>query len=217
MPSRHLVERRCFVDMAEEFAVASETATPEQHNEHESPSENASIGTSADATPPIVSAAHVSDSPLLPQRRFFFQSVGCTEFYQRIFELTGIETVKDDVTRLFLCSEDQDKLNREAHRRKKSAKTRRMRDQFKKTKEGVEKLKKDNEQALSCESGMMGPGVAEDEVRGWEGKNKRGRWKRRGGSENKRLCCKHCGSTTHPRITDSACPKNLNHGSSISG
>jgi hypothetical protein len=35
------------------------------------------------------------------------QSVGCAKFYRRIFELTGIESVKDDVAGLFLRSKDQ--------------------------------------------------------------------------------------------------------------
>jgi hypothetical protein len=145
------------------------------------------------------------------------QSVGCTEFYRRIFELTGVESVEDDVTTLFLGSEDQDKLKREAHQKKKSVKIQRMRDQMKKTREGAEKLKRDNQKALTYESGMMGPGVLQDEVQGVEegsmnaseeGPTKRGGWKRRG--SQRRLSCKHCGSATHMRITSKHCPKNPN-------
>jgi hypothetical protein len=89
---------------------------------------------------------------------------------------------------------------------------------MKKIREGAEKLKKDNQKALTYESGMMGPGVLEDEVQGGEegsknaseeGPTKRGGWKRRG-SESRQISCKHCGSTTHLRITSKHCPKNPN-------
>jgi hypothetical protein len=77
------------------------------------------------------------------------QSVGHAEFHRRIFELTGVKNVEDGMTGLFLGSEDQDKLKREGHRRKKSVKIQRMRDQMKKIREGAEKLKKDDEKAFS--------------------------------------------------------------------
>jgi hypothetical protein len=89
---------------------------------------------------------------------------------------------------------------------------------MKKMREGAEKLKKDNHKALTCEGGMMGPGVLEDEVQGGEegsmnaseeGPTKRGAWKRRA-SESRQISCKHCGSTTHLRITCKCCPKNPN-------
>jgi hypothetical protein len=146
------------------------------------------------------------------------QSVGCVEFHRRIFELTGIVSVDDDVTSLFLGSEqDQDKLCREAHRRKKSVKTRRMRDQMKKTRDGVEKLKNDDAKALFRESGMMGPGAADDVRQGGEEGDNNAVEEGRGGSRvgvrtEKRLSCKHCGGTSHARITNSFCPKNPKKG-----
>jgi hypothetical protein len=98
---------------------------------------------------------------------------------------------------------------------------------MKKTREGAEKFKKDDEEALSCESGMLVPGVLEDELQGGntveegqsgQGGNKRGGWKRRG-SEKQRLSCKHCRRATHLRITGKDCPRNpnLNWGEVLAG
>jgi hypothetical protein len=75
----------------------------------------------------------------------------------------------------------------------------------------------DSQKALTHESGMMGPGVLEDEVQGGEegsknaseeGPTKRGGWKKRG--SQRRLSCKHCGSATHTHINSKDCPKNPN-------
>jgi hypothetical protein len=125
--------------------------------------------------------------------------VGYQQFYKRVFELTRIESVDDDITDLFFRSEDADKLFREQYRQKKEVKIRRMRTHFNKIREGVEKLKNDNEKSLAYNTGMMGPG-GQDEQREQE--------QGRRGSENKFLGCKWCQSTTHSRITSKDCPKN---------
>ena len=78
--------------------------------------------------------------------------------HMRFTSIIGVSVVKDDVTSLFFGSEDIAKLGRQLYRQKKSVKIRRMRDQFKKIRGDLEKLKKDNEKDLSYETGMMGPG-----------------------------------------------------------
>ncbi len=66
------------------------------------------------------------------------QSVGYWEFYERVFQLTGITPTKDDITSLFLASEDNDKLYREEYRQRTSVKIRRMREQYRKIRAGLE-------------------------------------------------------------------------------
>jgi hypothetical protein len=117
---------------------------------------------------------------------------------ERVFKLTGIGIVKDDVTSLFLRSEDADKVFREIYRQKKTVKVKRMQNHFKKIREGVEKLKKDNARELSYGTGMMGPG-ADDE---------NGDQNRAVAGSEKRVFCKHCKSNTHSRITSKHCAKN---------
>jgi ribosomal protein L37AE/L43A len=130
------------------------------------------------------------------------QSIGYRQFYGRLFELAGVPLQTDDITSLFLRSEDQDKLWRKLHRRKEGYKITRMRKQYKKLREGVEKLKSDNAKELSYESGMMGPaGAEEGEVQ------KKG--PRRGPRRSQaKHPCPHCGSTTHSRKSSSLCPAN---------
>ena len=47
------------------------------------------------------------------------QSIGYRQFYARVFERIGIEALEeDDITGLFLCKEDADKLYRNKERRR---------------------------------------------------------------------------------------------------
>ena len=114
------------------------------------------------------------------------QSIGYRQFYKRVFQLTGIKLLEEDMTNLFLRSEDAGKLWRRAHRRKQTVKIKRMRMHYKKLRDGVAKLKKDNRKDLSYGSGMMGPGAA-------------------GEVEVRQKTCK-CGSTQHFRTTHKDCP-----------
>jgi hypothetical protein len=91
-------------------------------------------------------------------------SIGYRQLYQRIFELTRIPIKLDDITSLFLRDEDADKLWRKVHRRKEGIKIIRMREQYCRLWEGVEKLKANNAKALGYQPGMMGPGGSEGEV-----------------------------------------------------
>ncbi len=50
------------------------------------------------------------------------QSIGYRQFYSRLFELAGVPLEPDDVTSLFLRSEDQEKLWRQLHRQKEGVK-----------------------------------------------------------------------------------------------
>ena len=70
------------------------------------------------------------------------QSVGFRQFYERVFELTGIEIAEDDMTSLFFRSEDKDKLFRREYRRQPTNMMRRMTKQYANIKKGVEDLKK---------------------------------------------------------------------------
>jgi hypothetical protein len=54
------------------------------------------------------------------------QSIGYRQFYGRVFSLSGIEMQEDDITSLFLRSEDSWKLWRKQHHRKESVKVSRM-------------------------------------------------------------------------------------------
>jgi hypothetical protein len=83
------------------------------------------------------------------------QSAGCRQFCGRVFERTGIVVDDDDMTGLFLRSEDSETLWQQLHRRTECVKTNRMRVMHEKLREGVEKLKADNAKALGCESGMI--------------------------------------------------------------
>jgi hypothetical protein len=125
------------------------------------------------------------------------QSVGYQQWCERVFEITGMQLVEDDITALFFGSEDSDKLTRAEHCGKKAVKTQRMRGQFKKTREGLEKLKKDNEKHLSHGSNMMGPG----------GQPEAPRRQGVGGIADNAGSCKHCGSDAHFRITSKRCPQ----------
>jgi hypothetical protein len=64
---------------------------------------------------------------------------------------------EDDITNLFLRSEDSEKLWRKVHRRKETVKITRMQTLYKKLRDGVAKLKVDNAKALAYKTGMMGP------------------------------------------------------------
>jgi ribosomal protein L37AE/L43A len=127
------------------------------------------------------------------------QSVGYRQFYGRIFLLTGIPLTTDDITSLFFRKEDCAKLWRKQSRRKESYKITRMRTQYKKLREGVEKLRSDNRKDLGYSSGMMGPGEAAVEVQ------QKGRARKQRGQKNP---CPHCASTTHSRRSSSLCPAN---------
>jgi hypothetical protein len=127
------------------------------------------------------------------------QSIGYRQFYKRVFSLTGIEMCDDDITYLFLRSEDGQKLWRKMNRKIESVKITRMRTLYKKLRDGVEKLKADNAKELGYETNMMGPG-------GGEGDHGR-RQKKKTGDGSKPIC-KHCGSDTHSRRTSKDCPKN---------
>jgi hypothetical protein len=132
------------------------------------------------------------------------QSVGYQQFYSRVFERTGIEMSEDDITGYFLRKEDADKLWRTQYRRKENVKIERMRSQYRKLKEGVEKLKADNRKGLTYDSGMMGPaGEDGEETQQQQQKGKRGK---------SNATCKHCGIKGHQRISSLQClknPKNL--------
>ena len=123
------------------------------------------------------------------------QSVGYADFYKRVFAIIGVSVAKDDVTSLFFGSEDIAKLGRQWYRQKPSVKVRRMRDQFKKIRGDLEKLKKDNEKDLSYETGMMGPG----------GERERPRKKTSKRAARKEVICKHCGLDDHQMITSKKC------------
>jgi hypothetical protein len=56
------------------------------------------------------------------------QSIGCRQLYNRVFALTGINLRDDDITNLFFCSEDAEKLRKKLHQRKESVKITRMRE-----------------------------------------------------------------------------------------
>jgi hypothetical protein len=101
------------------------------------------------------------------------QSIGYRQFYERVFSLTGIKMTNDDITNLFLRSEDSQKLWRTLHRREEPVKITRMRTLYKKLlRDGVEKLKADNAKELGYASGMMGPGGGEGQ-HGRRQKNKK--------------------------------------------
>jgi hypothetical protein len=127
------------------------------------------------------------------------QSIGYRQFYKRVFSLTGIEICDDDITFLFLRSEDGEKLWRKMHRKIEAVKITRMRTLYKKLREGVLKLKADNRKALGYETGMMGPG-------GGEGDH--GRQPKNRASDKSKPICKHCGSDTHSRRNSKECPEN---------
>jgi hypothetical protein len=123
------------------------------------------------------------------------QSIGYRQLYRRVFELTGIPIELDDITSLFLRDEDADKLWRKVHRRKEGIKIIRMREQYRRLREGVDKLKADNARALGYQPGMMGPGGNEGDPQ----------------CKKQRRACKHCGFMSHSRISSRKCPKNINY------
>jgi hypothetical protein len=72
-----------------------------------------------------------------------------------VFVLTGIKLLKDDIISLFL------QLN--PTNRGKKHKIRILCTHYKKLRDGVKKLKKDNQKALPYETGMVGPGRQDQE------------------------------------------------------
>jgi hypothetical protein len=99
------------------------------------------------------------------------QSIGYRQLYQRIFKLTRIPIEVDNIKSLFLRDKDTDKLwPRKVHRRKEGIKIIRMREQYRRLREGVEKLKADNAKALRYQPGMMGPGGSEGELQCLQGR-----------------------------------------------
>jgi hypothetical protein len=112
------------------------------------------------------------------------QSIGYRQFYDRVISLTGIKMCEDDITNLFLRSEDSEKLWRTLPRRKETVKITRMQTLYKKLRDGVAKLTVDNAKAVAYETGMMGPG-------GGEGNHCRGP-KYKKGDKQKPIFC-HCG------------------------
>jgi hypothetical protein len=116
----------------------------------------------------------------------------------------------EDLTGLFLRSEDSDKLWRKVRRRKESVKIHRMRKQYKKIREAIIKVKKDNQKDLTYMSGMQGPG---GEVAGEKpGRKRQAHGLAEGSSKPKKRAtktsCKQCGSTSHSRITSLDCTSN---------
>ena len=137
------------------------------------------------------------------------QSIGYRQFYARVFERTGIDILEDDMTSLFLRKEDADKLWRSVRRRKVSSKVSRMRDHYRRLREGVKKLKADNKKAFSYESGMMGPAGGEELIHPAEGKGTKGKKrKRRRKTAIDGPPCGHCGITGHSRTSHFECLKN---------
>jgi len=133
------------------------------------------------------------------------QSIGYRQFYARVFERTGVDILDDDMTSLFLRKEDADKLWRSVRRRKISSKVSRMRNHYRKLREGVAKLKADNKKAFSYESGMMGPGGADLVQPQGKGAKAKGRKRKR---TNDGPPCVHCGLTGHSRTSAFECLKN---------
>jgi hypothetical protein len=116
------------------------------------------------------------------------QSIGYQQFYHRVFSLTGIEIREDDITSLFLRSEDSVKLWSRLHRHKQSVKVTRMRTLYRKLREGVSKMKVDNAKALGYQTGMMGPNGGDVE---------HGRRQNRKNVVGPKPLCPNCGSSTH--------------------
>jgi hypothetical protein len=139
------------------------------------------------------------------------QSIGFRQFYERVFELTGIDCTDDDMTSLFFRSEDKDKLFRQKYRRMPINKRERMIKQYALIRTGMSNLVKENRNAMTYSTGMMGPGGEEEEgeqVRQAVGGPKKR--KRRLRKEQTKPC-KHCNSLEHARITSRECPKNKNY------
>ena len=136
------------------------------------------------------------------------QSIGYRQFYARVFERTGIEVKEDDITGLFLRKEDADKLWRKHRRRKEDVKIARMRDHYRKVKEGVAKLKADNAKALSYAAGMMGPDAGDES----ELPQLQRQQQQKGKTPKGSVTCRHCGIRGHQRTSSFQClknPKNL--------
>ena len=132
------------------------------------------------------------------------QSIGYRQFYARVFERTGIEILEDDITSLFLRKEDADKIWRSERRREVGVKIARMREHYRKVRDGVAKLKADNAKEFSYESGMMGPEHQQDLLQGHE--LRRGQKRKRANDGT----CNHCGLTGHVQISSLKCLKNPN-------
>jgi hypothetical protein len=127
------------------------------------------------------------------------QSIGYQQLYEHVFSLTGIQLREDDITSLFLCSEDSEKLWRMLHRRKEYVKISRMRTLYKKLRDGVSKLKVDNGKALGYQTGMMGLGGADED---------HGRRPKKGQEMDQSQICKPCGSKNHSRRASKHCLAN---------
>jgi hypothetical protein len=91
------------------------------------------------------------------------QSIGYHQFYKHVFALTGIPLIEDDITGLFLRSQEGQKLWRQLHRYKEYVKITRIRTLYKKLRDGVAKMKVDNTKLLGYKTWMMGSGGGEEE------------------------------------------------------
>jgi hypothetical protein len=128
------------------------------------------------------------------------QSMGHRKLYRRVFGLTGIVLDEGNITDLFFRSEDSEKLWRQLHRGKESVKTTRMRDLYKKLREGVAKLKGDNAKALGYQAGIIGPGGEDD--------GEQQQQQHHGKKVSAKRACNHCGRSSHSRRTSKLCPAN---------
>jgi hypothetical protein len=127
------------------------------------------------------------------------QSIGYRQCYERVFELTGINSEAGDMTSLFLRSEDNSKLYRKNYRRKQTVKISRMTKQYAMIRKGVSDLRKENEQSLNYSTGMMGPGGHGEERQQQECQMT---------TVTQKKPCKHCKSLSHSRKNSLECPAN---------
>ena len=79
-----------------------------------------------------------------------------------------------------------------------------MREQYRKLREGVAKLKKDNTKDLTYESGMLGPTTINAEAQSQEPEHQQGLKNSQGSTTG----CHHCGGRDHSRISSSRCERN---------
>jgi hypothetical protein len=131
------------------------------------------------------------------------QSIGIRKLYARVFALTGVTMCDDNMTSHFFGTKDTEKLWKRLHCRKEGVKITRMQNHYKKLRDGVAKLKADNARSLGYEAGMMGPGGDDGNEEQQQEITKR--------KKTQNLSCKHCGSTTHSRITSTKCPSNAKY------
>ena len=123
--------------------------------------------------------------------------------------------MEDDITSLFLRKEDADKLWRCERRKVASVEISRMRNHYRKVREGVaRKLKRDNAKAFRYESGMMMGPEATDEAETdpplQQKEQQKGYKRKRKRDANDGWLCHHCGLIGHLRISHSECLKNPN-------